>query len=120
MLTSRASRIGLAAAIMAASFGYAGSASAFDPDSGVSAESGPFALFKFGFSAYKKGRKDEAVEAYKYAAEKGHRGARWALGVLLILGFSAVDMLGAFARGIGLHTTGRAHADAQALSYHRP
>lgn len=48
------------------------------------------------------------------------RGARWVLGVLLILGFSAVDMLGAFARGIGLHTTGRAHADAQALSYHRP
>lgn len=52
---------------------------AFDPGAGVSKESGPFALFKFGFSAYKNGRKDEAVEAYKYAAEKGHTGSRWAL-----------------------------------------
>lgn len=52
---------------------------AFDPNAGVSKESGPFALFKFGFSAYKDGRKDEAIEAYKYAAEKGHTGSRWAL-----------------------------------------
>lgn len=52
---------------------------AFDPDAGVNRESGPFDLFKFGFSAYKNGRKDEAVEAYKYAAEKGHTGSRWAL-----------------------------------------
>lgn len=51
----------------------------FDNRSGVTAESGPFDLFKFGFSAYKEGRKDEAVEAYRYAAEKGHAGARWAL-----------------------------------------
>jgi exopolysaccharide production negative regulator len=91
MLTSRASRVGLAAAIMAATFGYAGSASAFDPNSGVSAESGPFALFKFGFSAYKKGRKDEAVEAYKYAAEKGHRGARWALANMYAYGDGVVE-----------------------------
>ena len=49
------------------------------------------------------------------------RGARRVLGMLLILGFSAVDMLGAFARGIGLRTMGREQAaDAQALSYHRP
>lgn len=54
-------------------------ARAFDPGAGVNKESGPFALFKFGFSAYKNGRKDEAVEAYKYAAEKGHTGSRWAL-----------------------------------------
>jgi uncharacterized protein len=52
---------------------------AFDPNAGVTKESGPFALFKFGFSAYKNGRKDEAVEAYRYAAEKGHTGSRWAL-----------------------------------------
>ncbi|WP_429817027.1 exopolysaccharide production regulator ExoR [Ensifer sp. B1-9] len=52
---------------------------AFDPGAGVTKESGPFALFKFGFSAYKNGRKDEAIEAYKYAAEKGHTGSRWAL-----------------------------------------
>jgi hypothetical protein len=48
------------------------------------------------------------------------RGLRWLAGVALILGFSAVDMLGAFARGIGWHTTGRTNADAQALSYHKP
>lgn len=59
--------------------GLAAPAAAFDPTSGLSRESGPFDLFKFGFSAYKKGRKDEAVEAYRYAAEKGHPGARWAL-----------------------------------------
>lgn len=52
---------------------------AFDIDSGVNEKSGPFDLFRFGFSAYKKGRKREAVEAYRYAAEKGHPGARWAL-----------------------------------------
>ncbi|ACP25140.1 exopolysaccharide production negative regulator precursor [Sinorhizobium fredii NGR234] len=57
----------------------AGPARAFDPSAGVTKESGPFALFKFGFSAYKNGRKDEAVEAYRYAAEKGHTGSRWAL-----------------------------------------
>lgn len=54
-------------------------ARAFDPNAGVTKESGPFALFKFGFSAYKNGRKDEAVEAYRYAAEKGHIASRWAL-----------------------------------------
>jgi TPR repeat protein len=52
---------------------------AFDIKSDVSKESGPFDLFKFGFKAYKNGKKEEAVEAYKYAAEKGHTGSRWAL-----------------------------------------
>ena len=52
---------------------------AFDPQSGVSKESGPFDLFKFGFFSYKEGRKSDAVEAYRYAAEKGHTGSRWAL-----------------------------------------
>lgn len=52
---------------------------AFDINSGVSKESGPFDLFKFGFKAYKNGKKDDAVEAYRYAAEKGHTGSRWAL-----------------------------------------
>jgi TPR repeat protein len=54
-------------------------ASAFDMNSGVTKESGPFDLFKFGFKAYKKGQKQDAVEAYRYAAEKGHTGSRWAL-----------------------------------------
>lgn len=52
---------------------------AFDPQAGVSKESGPFDLFKFGFFSYKEGRKGDAVEAYRYAAEKGHTGSRWAL-----------------------------------------
>lgn len=52
---------------------------AFDPNSGISKDSGPFALFKFGFKAYKAGQKTEALEAYRYAAQKGHTGSRWAL-----------------------------------------
>ena len=36
-------------------------------------------LFKFGFSAYNKGHKEEAVKAYRDAAEEGHAGAKWKL-----------------------------------------
>ena len=79
MLTSSRIRTGLFCALLATLVGFSGPARALDPNAGVTRESGPFDLFKFGFSAYKKGRKDEAVEAYKYAAEKGHPGARWAL-----------------------------------------
>lgn len=61
------------------SSGMASQALAFDTQSGVSRESGPFDLFKFGFFSYKEGRKSDAVEAYRYAAEKGHTGSRWAL-----------------------------------------
>ncbi|MFT4181548.1 MAG: tetratricopeptide repeat protein [Rhizobium sp.] len=56
-----------------------GQCQAFDINAGVTKESGPFDLFKFGFRAYKNGQKEEAVEAYRYAAEKGHTGSRWAL-----------------------------------------
>lgn len=59
--------------------GGAGTARAFDINAGVTKESGPFDLFKFGFKAYKSGQKQDAVEAYRYAAEKGHTGSRWAL-----------------------------------------
>jgi TPR repeat protein len=61
------------------SCGMASTALAFDPDAGITKESGPFDLFKFGFFSYKEGRKGDAVEAYRYAAEKGHTGSRWAL-----------------------------------------
>jgi TPR repeat protein len=57
----------------------AGPSAAFDITSGVTKESGPFDLFKFGFKAYKNGQKEDAIEAYRYAAEKGHTGSRWAL-----------------------------------------
>lgn len=39
----------------------------------------PWAVFRFGFSAYKSGHKQQAVEAYRYAAENGQVGARWKL-----------------------------------------
>jgi TPR repeat protein len=42
-------------------------------------ERSPWAVFRFGFTAYKQGHKDQAVEAYRYAAENGQIGARWKL-----------------------------------------
>jgi TPR repeat protein len=72
-------RVLLLGVSLATSAVWACPAAAFDIKSGVSKESGPFDLFKFGFKAYKNGQKEEAVEAYKYAAEKGHTGSRWAL-----------------------------------------
>lgn len=63
---------------------------AFDINGSVSKESGPFDLFKFGFNAYKKGQKEEAVEAYRYAAEKGHTGSRWALANMYAAGDGVV------------------------------
>lgn len=45
----------------------------------VTEKSSPFDLFKFAFRSYKIGKKDDAVEAYRYAAEKGHAGAQWKL-----------------------------------------
>jgi TPR repeat protein len=64
--------------------GMPGSAQAFDEhifdDKGeVKAQSNPWTVFQFGFSAYKSGHKDQAVEAYRYAAEKGQIGATWKL-----------------------------------------
>ena len=79
------------ACVVALSLGIAGPALAFDPDSGVNEKSGPRVLFKFGFSAYKRGKKDDAVEAYRHAAEKGHPGARWALANMYADGDGVVE-----------------------------
>lgn len=57
----------------------ASTAHAFEAKEKVNPNASPFALFRLGFFAYKKGDKSEAVEAYKYAAEKGHPGAQWKL-----------------------------------------
>lgn len=47
-------------------------------------------------------------------------GMRWILAVLLIIGFSAIDMSGALLRGLGVRISrGEYGADAQALSYHK-
>lgn len=71
-------------AVAAASAAGIGGAQAFDDkvfdDAGdVRAESNPWAVFQFGYSAYQSGHKDQAAEAYRYAAEKGQIGATWKL-----------------------------------------
>lgn len=53
-------------------------AAAFDPGKGQKSDD-PWAAFRFGFDAYRSGDKKEAVEAYRYAADKGHAGAQWKL-----------------------------------------
>ena len=70
--------------VAAALAGSAGGAMAFDDKvfddkTGVKAQSNPWAVFQFGFSAYKSGHKDQAAEAYRYAAENGQIGATWKL-----------------------------------------
>ncbi len=45
------------------------------------------------------------------------RGLRWLSAMALVAGFSAVDMLGALCRGLGLYSSKR--SDTQSLSYHR-
>ncbi len=39
----------------------------------------PKAVFRFAFTAYKSGHKEQAIEAYRYAADQGQLGARWKL-----------------------------------------
>lgn len=69
----------LAAAVACGSLAGTGSARALDEKKVVEPGSSPWAVFKFGFSAYKSGHKDQAVEAYRYAAENGQIGAQWKL-----------------------------------------
>ncbi|TGQ41958.1 MULTISPECIES: tetratricopeptide repeat protein [unclassified Mesorhizobium] len=74
----------VAIATFGATLGAVGQAMAFDDKvfddkTGVKPQSSPWAVFQFGFSAYKSGHKDQAVEAYKYAAENGQIGATWKL-----------------------------------------
>ncbi|WP_192257326.1 tetratricopeptide repeat protein [Mesorhizobium caraganae] len=74
----------LPALVAVAIFGAVGQTMAFDDKvfddkTGVKPQSSPWAVFQFGFSAYKSGHKEQAVEAYKYAAENGQIGATWKL-----------------------------------------
>jgi uncharacterized protein len=71
--TNKTVILALTALLMAAPLAYA-----FDTRE-VTEKSSPFDLFKFAFRSYKIGKKDDAVEAYRYAAEKGHAGAQWKL-----------------------------------------
>lgn len=67
------------AALGAAGQAFAFDDKVFDDKSGVKPKSSPWEVFQFGFSAYKNGHKEQAVEAYKYAAENGQIGATWKL-----------------------------------------
>ncbi len=75
----------IAALVAVSTLGAAGGAYAFDDKvfddaaSAPSKSSNPWTVFRFGFSAYKNGHKDQAVEAYRYAAENGQIGATWKL-----------------------------------------
>jgi len=73
-------RMGIVAAAIAVTTLAATPALALDEKSVVTKpERSPWAVFRFGFSAYKQGHKQEAMEAYRYAAENGQIGARWKL-----------------------------------------
>ena len=77
MPTSKTIRTAVLSALVAATtLGFAGGAFAQQE---APKRSSPWAVFKFGFSAYKNGHKDQAVEAYRYAAENGQIGATWKL-----------------------------------------
>ena len=63
----------ISAGVLLAACLQAAPAAAFD-SSQVKSGSDPWSVFRFGFNAYRSGDKKEAVEAYRYAAEKGHAG----------------------------------------------
>jgi TPR repeat protein len=54
-------------------------AAALDSSVKIDPDANPWAVFKLGYSAYQKGEKEKAIEAYRFAAERGHAGARWKL-----------------------------------------
>ncbi len=70
---------GVAATMLAAAPAYAFDDKIFDDKGGLKPQSSPWAVFQFGFSAYKSGHKTQAAEAYRYAAENGQIGATWKL-----------------------------------------
>lgn len=71
-------RAGLFSAVVAGITLAGGGAHALD-EKIVKKQESPWDVFRFGFDAYKSGQKDEAVEAYRYAAENGQLGATWKL-----------------------------------------
>ncbi len=55
-------------------------AMAFDPLAVFKSDDKPITIFQFGYRAYKAGRKEEAVGAFRYAATKNQLAAKWKLG----------------------------------------
>jgi len=78
MRISGSIRVGaFAAGMLLAGLGHA---FALDPAStGGSPLSNPWEALRDGYDKYRNGHKDEAIEAYRYAAEKGQLGAQWKL-----------------------------------------
>jgi TPR repeat protein len=72
-------RTGLIAAVASAALAAPGFAFENQMPEAAGESRSPWAVFRFGFSAYQSGHKDQAVEAYRYAAENGQIGARWKL-----------------------------------------
>ncbi len=62
------------------------SAHAFDPLKVFKSDEKPVDIMRFGFKAYKDGRKDEAVGAFRYAATKNQLAAKWKLGRMYATG----------------------------------
>ncbi len=77
LITNRAVPVLVSAFVVVC--GSVGGALALDPNTMREKDTSPWAVFRLGFSAYKQGHKEEAIEAYRYAAEKGQLGARWKL-----------------------------------------
>ncbi len=67
------------AMVLASSAAFAFDEHIFDDKGEVKAQSNPWTVFQFGYNAYRSGHKDQAVEAYRFAAEKGQIGATWKL-----------------------------------------
>ena len=61
----------------------------FDDKTGVRAESNPWEVFQFGYSAYKNGHKDQAAEAYRYASEGFIQFANAITVVILVISIAA-------------------------------
>ena len=81
-------RIGVAFVALAGMIAIlaASPAVAFDPSKVFKADENPLAIMKFGFRAYKDGRKNEAADVFRYAATKNQLAAKWKLGRMYATG----------------------------------
>lgn len=78
MRISELSKITLVATVLTVSTGgFVASALAQDA---TTPRKSPWEVFKFGYSAYKSGHKEQAIKAYRDASEQGNVGATWKLG----------------------------------------
>lgn len=81
MLMSRVTHLAALSAVTALLLaGLPAHGQSFDRQAAESDKQSPWAVFRFGYSAYQRGEMKDAVEAYRYAAEKGQLGATWKLG----------------------------------------